>query len=421
MDSVKIALFGHGVVGGGVSRILLEHKKTLSQKAGKHIELAAICTKTPEEDAEIFSEHKELFHSAEGIFADKEISIICECIGGDGIAYEFVKKALEAGKGVVTANKKMIAKHFVKLSELSQKYNAPLLFEAAVGGGIPCLAALRNGISGDSIQKIEGILNGTTNFILTEMEEKGLNFSEVLAQAQKNGYAEANPTDDVDGFDAAYKLTLLIALGFTVYLDPKEIETKGVRELLPIDFAYARQLGKKIKLLAQAEKTEDGIFAHVFPTLVSNSSRIGKTNGVINAVKFVGKYNTQGNFLSGEGAGRFPTAAAIVSDVISIARGEEALLFSRPSVGKKYTKKTGWYLRFLVHDNPGIIGKIGTIFGNHGISIDAVHQFDHQQNPAHFMVTVMPVKKEIFEKALEEINALSFNAAQPLVLPIREK
>lgn len=417
--SAHVAILGHGVVGGGVSRILLDDSKTLSQKVGCSLELAAICTKDPEkEDPKFFAEHSDLFRTAEEILSDPNIQIICETIGGDTIAYEFVKTALQNGKHVVTANKKMVAKHFEELSALSQKHNAALLFEASVGGGIPCLAALRNGISGDSVQEIEGILNGTTNFILTKMEREGLEFSEVLTEAQEKGYAEADPTDDVEGFDAAYKLTILIALAFGVYLAPQDIETKGISSLRAVDFAYAKSLGKKIKLLGSAAKTENGISAQVSPALVSNSSRIAKTDGVLNAINFVGKYNTEGNFLSGEGAGRFPTAAAIVSDIVSIARGEEAIVFSRPTAKKVTNTKQAWYLRFLVNDEPGIVGKIGTIFGNYGISIDSVHQADHQLGSAHFVVTTMPVEREIFEQAKTEVSALSCNAEEPFVMPI---
>ena len=421
MSSVHIALFGHGVVGGGVSRILTRDKISLSQKAGVPIELSAICTKNPQDDAEFFAHHHDLFRSAEEIFADPQISIVCECIGGDTIAYDFVKTALKSGKHVVTANKKMIAKHFLELSELSQKHGTSLLFEAAVGGGIPCLTALRNGISGDRITELQGILNGTTNFILTEMEEQGVEFADVLSEAQNKGYAEADPTDDVDGFDAAYKLSILIALAFGVYFPPEKIDTTGISSLTSADFLYARTLGKKIKLIAHAKKTKDGVLASVSPTLLPLSSRLAKTDGVLNAINIIGTYNTQGNFLSGEGAGRFPTAAAIVSDIISIARGEEATLFSRPLAKHAAPKKQAYYLRFLVHDTPGIVGTIGTIFGEHEISIDAVHQIDHQKNPAHFMLTTMPVEHDVFENALDRVRSCAFNVAPPLVLPIQEE
>ncbi len=421
MGNIKIAIFGHGNIGGGVSRILLDDTHSLSRKTGKNITLSAICTPKPQEDAQIYKSHPELFRDADDILSDPEISIICETIGGDTVALDLVKKALQQKKHVVTANKKMIARHFTQLHNLAKKNGVFLLYEAAVGGGIPMLQVAQSGLAGDSITEVEGILNGTTNFILTKMEETNAEFNDVLVQAQELGYAEADPTDDVEGFDAAYKLSILVALTLGVHISPKKIPTQGITSLRQADFKYAKTLGKKIKLVASAKKIDNQVFARVCPVLFPIESRIAKTDGVINAVNFIGKYNTVGNFLSGEGAGRFPTAAAIISDIVLIARGGVPLSPETKEIKNILPASQSWYLRFSVYDRPGIVGEIATIFGKYNISIDAVHQIDHQESPAHFMVTTFPVSQEIFKKALKEISLLGCNTEAPFVMPLREE
>jgi homoserine dehydrogenase len=307
MSSVKVGILGHGTIGGGVSRILLSDSDSLQQKSiGKELELTAIATKDPKTDEEFYKSHTHLFREADEILSDPEISIICETIGGNTIALEFVKKALQNGKHVVTANKKMIARHFCELNEIAKKNNVSLLYESAVGGGIPILSTITNGLAGDKTQKTEGILNGTTNFILSEMERTGADFGEVLKAAQNLGYAESDPTDDIEGFDAAYKLCILIALGFNTYISPDAIPTRGISELCASDFDYAAILGKRIKLIATAEKNQNGIFAEVCPMLVSRETRIAKTDGVLNAIHIRGKIQHRREFFERGRCGKIP-------------------------------------------------------------------------------------------------------------------
>ncbi len=421
MKTTKVAIFGHGTIGGGVSRILLAEQETISAKTGVRLELAAICTKDAELDPEIHNAHRSLFRDAEAVLADPEIDILCETIGGDGIALHFVKQALAAGKHVVTANKKMIALHYAELAELSEKNNTSLLFEAAVGGGIPLLSTIKSGLAADRIVALEGILNGTTNYILSKMNAEGADFAAVLSEAQALGYAEADPTDDVEGFDVAYKLSILCALVFGVSIQPDHIPRTGISGITATDFLYAKRFGGRIKLLASAHISESSdLVAQVSPTLILGQHRIASVDGVLNAVNLIGKYNTVGNFLSGEGAGRFATAAAIVSDMISIAEGKA--ISSRPTrtIDAVTAPRQAYYLRFRVNDRPGILGEICSIFGKYAISIDAVEQLgQQQQDPIHFALTTFAVESRQFEQALAEVASLSFNAEAPFVLPIR--
>lgn len=418
MTFAKVAIFGHGTIGGGVSRILLTERERLQKEQNVDIELVAICTKDPEPDPQFLEEHEHLFAEADDIFARDDISIVCETIGGTGIAKTFVLNALNSGKHVVTANKKLIAEYFEELTETAQKNHVHLLYEAAVGGGIPLLSTISQGLSGDPIQKIEGIVNGTTNFILTDMDSSGTSFQESLTKAQQKGFAEADPTDDIEAYDAVSKLSLLIAKAFGKRIAPEKIPRLGISRIGIADFLYATILQKKIKLLAFAEKTENGIRAEVTPVLLPKSSPLARIDGVLNAVRLTGKYNTAGNMLVGEGAGRFPTAAALVSDMISLTHGLSFSHIQEEKTTCLSPEPRAYYLRFVVHDRPGIVGEIGTIFGKYGISIDSVHQAEGQEGTIHFMMTTFPVTWEVFEQARKEGEACSFHAKPPLILPL---
>ena len=405
----KVAIFGHGVVGSGVSRILLDRGKSLG------LELSAICTKNPDPH---FS-RKDLFCDAKSIFENPEIKILFEAIGGVGAAFDFVKTALKSGKSVVTANKEMVAKHFVELHEIAEKSGGKILFEAAVGGGIPVLSAMRAGLSGDELLEIVGILNGTTNFILTEIEKTGADFADILKIAQQKGFAEADPTADIEGFDALYKLIILIALGFGKMFSPTEIPRRGISKILPIDFEYAEKFGGKIKLAAVAKKAGDEIFAEISPVLFFKNSRMARTDGVLNAILLRGAENTAGNFFSGEGAGSAPTAAAMISDAVSLAAADP-IFPKKPTRGVfQKSPKQRFYVRFEVFDRPGIVGKIGEILGKKGISIDAIFQIPRQKSsPTHFAMTTFSAPRDDFLAAISETSKENFNAEMPFYFPI---
>jgi len=407
--TTKVALLGHGIVGGGVSRILMDRGAKLG------MELVAICTKNPE--ADFSSSH--LLADAEEIWKNPEITLVFECIGGVGVAYQFVKKALSSGKSVVTANKEMVAKHFEELQKLAAENGVFLLFEAAVGGGIPILSAIRAGLGAENITEMTGILNGTTNFILTKMEEEGTDFAEALTMAQSLGYAEADPTADIEGFDVLYKLIILSAVGFGVLPAIEDIPRMGISRLLGIDFEYARGFGGKIKLVGMAKKTANGIFAEVSPVIFPQYSRLATTNGVLNAIEIRGCENTAGNFLSGEGAGRAPTACAMVSDAITITRGRPILRELPTSQQIHSTWDQAFYARFCVLDRPGIVGEIGSVFGRHGISLDAILQLPRQTGEKiHFALTTFSAPRGNFFSAMRELEKADFNAELPLFFPI---
>lgn len=420
MTTHRVAIFGHGVIGGGVSRILLNDREQILARTGVDLELAAICTKDADADPEIFSAHRALFREPDEVLADPSISIISETIGGNGIALEFVRRALTSGKHVVTANKKLVALSYSELSALATKHHSQLLFEAAVGGGIPILSTITDGLAGDKITEVEGILNGTTNYILSAMAEGSKDFATALAEAQQLGYAEADPTDDIRGFDTAYKLSILCALVFKRYLPPDHIDRTGITGLLPADFSYARHFGGKIKLLARAALENGRLMAQVSPALVRGNARLAATDGVLNAINLIGTYNTVGNFLAGEGAGRLPTAAAIVSDLIAIAKGTTTIPSPLLEAEETGLPEQAYFLRFVVHDRPGILGEICTVFGRHGISIDAVEQSGGQTtSEIHFALTTFPVAHAEFAAALTEVSGMGFNALPPFVLPVR--
>jgi len=420
MKKVGVAILGHGTIGGGVSRILISDKDSIAKKNNVDLELRAICDTDPEKDTEFFGEFPKIFKKFSEIINDPKIEIIVETIGGNGIAREFVEKALQKGKNIVTANKEMISKNFLNLQNLTEKNNRKILFEAAVGGGIPILSSILSGICGDQIWQIDGILNGTTNFIISEMEKSGEDFSKILKIAQDKGYAEGNPANDIDGIDAAHKLSILIALAFGKYFPPEEIKTTGISKLQKYDFWYAEKLDKKIKLIATTKKINGKIMAKVSPTLISKKYRISKIDGVLNALNLNGIYNPIGNFLSGEGAGRFPTAAAIVSDVINIATDRAPKIPKLEKAEILSNEEIEFFIRFLVFDRPGILGKIGSIFEKFKISINSVEQLPINENPLPFAVTTKKTNSENFNAAIEEIKKLDFNAQSPMFCEMRE-
>lgn len=408
---MKVAILGHGVIGGGVSRIILEDLKYT-------LELKAICDIKPELDIDFYKNHKNLFKSFEEIINDKEIDIVCETIGGGGIALDFVKQALKKGKHVVTANKKMIALHIEELLKLSEENNVHLLFEAAIGGGIPIISTIKNGLSGDKIESITGILNGTTNYILTSMEKNKMSFDDALKEAQNLGYAEQDPTDDIENFDSVYKLKILIALVFGKNIDPDLITRFGMSNLTQYDIEYAKKINKKIKVLAKAYKSGEKIFAEVSPVFISTEKRIAKIDGVINAVEIKGKYNTVGNFISGEGAGRFPTAAAICSDLLSINNKTAYKINNLEQCNDLEKEENSYYVRFFVKEKIGIIAKISKVFAENNISIKTLDQTVLKNNDVYFSVTTIKTTRKNIEESIKEISKMDFNIEKPIFLPI---
>lgn len=358
-----------------------------------------------------------------------EVEVVAELVGGTGAAREIVEGAIQAGKSVVTANKELMARDGLRLWRMARQRGVALAMEASVCGGIPIHAVLREGIAGDRIESLFGILNGTSNYILTEIEQHGSAFGDVLAEAQRLGYAEADPTADIDGFDARSKLALLASLAFGSQLGPDSIYTEGIRRISPTDFAYARQLGCTIKLLCTARRQGAGLFVSVRPALLPLKTIMAGVHGAYNAVWCRGAFGAD-TFYYGRGAGPLPTGVAVVSDLMRLARelrpapahrvppfaAQDLEAASPLPIGDQ---RRPWFLRFRITDRPGIIRDLSTILASQSISIDAVLQLpdlDKQNLP--FVITLESSAESAVRAAVEEMARLGFMVEPPLAMPI---
>ena len=377
---LRIGIAGLGTVGSGLLQLMAQHGEAIAEKCGRPVEIAGVCAKSREEPGAKLTSAP-WFDTPAALATSADIDLFVELMGGDkGPALDSVKAALKAGKHVVTANKALLAKHGAELAALAEKHGVTLSFEAAVAGGIPIVKTLREALLGNTVTRVYGILNGTSNYILTRMQREGLPFAEVLAEAQALGYAEADPTFDVDGQDAAHKLSLLAALAFGVQPNFDAVHLEGIRGITPADFRAAEELGYRIKLLAVAGKTAQGIETRVSPTMIPKSSALANVDGVLNCVAVDGDFVGQ-IVLVGPGAGSRPTASAVASDIIDIARGRMGLPFILPSA-KLGTQSSagmrghqgGYYVRLSVYDRPGAIAAIATRMAEQHISLESVVQ-----------------------------------------------
>jgi len=365
------------------------------------------------------------------VVTNPEIDIVCELVGGTTVAREIIDASIANGKSVVTANKELMALHGPAIWKRAGEANVNLAMEASVAGGIPIHTVLREGIAGDRLNALFGILNGTSNFILTEIEKRGADFQEVLAEAQRLGYAEADPTADVDGFDARSKLAILAALAFGLSVPPGGIYTEGIRRITPFDFQYAQQLGYTIRLLCSARRDDGGLMLAVRPALLPSSTILAGVSGAYNGIWVRGDYG-QDTFYYGRGAGPQPTGVAVVSDLMRVAREIRAGSHERvsPFAHAKLTEarsiplddlNTAFYLRFRVKDRPGIIASLSRILADRGISLDAVLQVpcDTKDN-LPFVITVEPCKEAALREALQHMASLEFLVEPPLALPMEK-
>ncbi len=379
-EPLRIGIAGLGTVGSGLLQLLTQHGEAIAEKCGRPVAIAGVCARSREEPGAKLTSAP-WFDAPAGLAVLADIDVFVELMGGDsGPALESVKAALGAGKHVVTANKALLARHGVELAALAEKSGVSLNFEAAVAGGIPFVKTLRESLLGNSVSRVYGILNGTSNYILTRMQREGLPFAEVLAEAQALGYAEADPTFDVDGQDAGHKLTLLAALAFGVRPDFGAVHLEGIRGITPADFRAAEELGYRIKLLAVAAKTASGIEARVSPTMIPKASALASVDGVLNCVAVEGDFVGQ-IMLVGPGAGSRPTASAVASDIIDIARGHMGPPFILPAAklegqsrSQMQTHEGGYYIRLSVYDRPGAIAAIATRMAEQRISLESVVQ-----------------------------------------------
>ncbi len=390
MIELRVGLLGLGTIGTGVAQLLLTHRDLLEQRLGKAVRLVRICDLDITRDRGVDLSTVELTTDAARIIEAPDIDLVIELMGGLEPARSFVRTALEHGKHVVTANKALIAKHGEELFPLAAENGLQIGFEAAVGGGIPCMKALREGLAANAIQSIYGILNGTCNYILTKMETEGAAFDEVLAQAQDLGYAEADPTFDIEGIDTAHKLSILAAMAFGSKIKFDDIYTEGIARISAGDIDSARELGYRIKLLGIAKPHGNGdaqmIEMRVHPTLVTLDSQLAQVSDSYNAVQITGDFVGQTMFF-GQGAGERPTASAVVADIVDIASGfPDGVRHLAPPMGFVQEARreiptlpmadvdSEYYLRLMVKDEPGVIAAVTSILADHRISLEAVLQ-----------------------------------------------
>ncbi len=409
---LRIALFGFGTVGSSVARILTESQP-------KQLQLTHIFNRNvARKKAPWVADSVTWSEDAEAVLAS-DADVIVELAGGLDPAGAWVRKSLEAGKSVVTANKKLIAFHGVELEKLAAAKGGHLKYGAAVAGGIPVIPGIEHGLAGDSIERIEGILNGTCNFILSKMEE-GADYAEVLKDAQAKGYAEADPTEDVGGFDARAKLSILMRLALRVEVDPEQINPAPITAVSAIDFTYARELGCTIRQIARADKANGLLAASVGPTLVGLRSPLAWSRGTENMVVLSGKYGGDVVF-SGHGAGGHPTAVAVVSDLLALAAGSRRVQLPTEKAQIAGELETAHYIRFLVKDRAGIVAEITAGLAREQINIRAIAQkpgFPADALP--FVVTVEPCKPSALKRALEGIRCIDCMIEPPLDLQMLE-
>ncbi len=428
----RIGLVGLGTIGIGVAKILLQHNERIANAACRPVELACICDKDLTRERDIELPKGLLTDDLSKIADDPSIETVVELVGGVGFARTLVLEMLGKGKNIVTANKALIANCGAEIFEAARKAGKTIAFEAAVCGGIPILGAIETTLRGNAFQSIHAIVNGTSNFILTQMDEKGTDYESAVREAQRLGYAEADPTLDVDGSDATQKLAILAQLGFGVNVDWRTIPKQGIQEVEAIDIQFAKELGYKIRLLAVAEQSESGLELHVSPTLVSEDAPLADVRNAFNAVRICG--DAVGPvFFHGYGAGQMPTASSVLGDIIDTILGRTAITFSalnywssEKGSGKlrnpnEIFGKT--YLRLLVEDRPGVLHEISGVLGKFDISIASMIQHDPkgaENNAIPCIITTHDAWEGDMLKAIELLSQLGCMKRKPIRMRVRD-
>jgi homoserine dehydrogenase len=406
---------GLGVVGSGVARALLERGAAYGREVGCPLRLVRVLEREPERDRPVRVDPALFTQDVQDIVGDAGIDIVIEVLGGEHPAYEYQRLALEAGKYVVTANKEVIAKHGVDLHTVAYERGVDILYEASVGGGIPIIAPLKSDLLANEITAVSAIINGTTNYILTSMSREGSDFEPALRRAQELGYAEANPANDIEGMDAAYKLAILASLAFHTDVHPENVYREGITRLSARDFRYARELGYVIKLLALARKHDGRLQVRVHPALLHEEELLAKVDGVLNAVQVEGDLVGRVLF-QGQGAGSLPTSSAVVADVMEAARSIVRGSAERPPPPPRQTAsirpmsdlRTRYYVRMMVADTPGVLASITRILGDNQISIGSVIQkeADPRAQTAEIVIMTHEAQEEAVQQALREMERL---------------
>ncbi|HZP26443.1 MAG TPA: homoserine dehydrogenase [Dehalococcoidia bacterium] len=414
---IQIGLLGLGVVGSGVAKALAAKAALYERQLGAGLHLRRVLVKNPSRERSVLLEEGAITSNAADVLGDDAIGIVIEVMGGETPAYEYICQALSAGKHVVTANKEVMAKHGPELLELADANGVELLFEASVGGGIPIISPLKRDLSANQITNLRAIINGTTNYILTRMDKEGIDFDEALRQAQALGYAESDPTNDIEAHDAVYKLAILASLAFHTTVRPRDIYREGITRINARDFRYARELGFAIKLLAVARRDGEAVQVHVHPALVAQDELLAKVDGVLNAVEVEGDLLGRVLF-QGPGAGANPTTSAVLADVLDAAR---AIVTGRPPHGPAFSEAlrlkpmsevvARYYIRMVVADSPGVLSVIARCFGDNAVSIASVIQkeTDEAAQSAEIVIMTHPAREAAMQStitALEDLDVV---------------
>ena len=423
---LRIGVAGLGTVGCGVLRLLAAHGDLIAERAGRPVRLTAVSARDRGKDRGVDLSGADWYQDAVALSASPEVDLVLELIGGsEGIAKAVVERALAAGKPVITANKALMAHHGSELARAAEAAGVALAYEAAVAGGVPVIKALREGLAANRIARVYGILNGTCNYILTAMRETGREFAEVLNEAQALGYAEADPSFDVDGIDTAHKLAILTGLAFGCEIDFDGVHVEGIREISALDIAYAEELGYRIKLLGLSRTTDGGVEQRVHPCMVRLEAPIASIEGVFNAVvadgDFVGSIMTEG-----QGAGAGPTASAVVADLIDIARGGGRATFAVPAAGLRRLvslpmerHEGSYYLRLMVVDRPGVIADIAAALRDEDISVEAMLQRGRAPGESvPVVITTHETREASMTRALKRIAEIEAVLEPPRMIRI---
>src|SRR6476661_3902624 len=433
---LKVGLAGLGTVGASVARLIEQQRTVLADKCGRGIEVVAVSARSRGKDRGIDLKKLRWVADPVELARDPGIDAFVELIGGDGNpAFAAVGAALKAGKSVVTANKALLARHGIELAGLAEKHKVALNFEAAVGGAIPIVKTLREGLAGNAVARVYGILNGTCNYMLTRMEREKLSFDECLKEAQRLGYAEADPSFDIEGHDTAQKLAILASLTFGIKVDPEAIYVEGITSITTADLEAADELGYRIKLLGVAVKTDKGIEQRVHPTFVPKDSAIAQVMGVTNAVT-IDADAMPPITLVGPGAGGMATASAVVADIADIARGVRAAPFGRPSGMLKVSKKApmqrhegGYYIRMLAVDKPGTAATIAKHLAQHNISMESIVQrhsgppaggAEKGKGPVPVIIITYATTEDAVRKALAAVQRDKVISGRPQLIRIEK-
>jgi homoserine dehydrogenase len=425
---LKIAIAGLGTVGAGVVKLLADNGELLAQRCGRPLVVTAVSARDKSRDRGVDLAKAKWFADAAAMAAEADADVVVELIGGsDGIAKRICETAIGNGRHVVTANKALLAVHGTALARQAETKNITLSFEAAVAGGIPVIKALREGLAANRITRVYGILNGTCNYILTQMRRTGRPFAEVLAEAQKLGYAEADPSFDIDGVDAAHKLAILAGVAFGAAVNFGGVHIEGIRHVSPLDLEFAKELGYRVKLLGIARMTEHGLEQRVHPCMVPIETPIAAVEDVFNAVVAEGNFVGRTVF-EGRGAGAGPTASAVVADLIDLARGDRVPTFGVPAaalalppVSPMERRLGAYYIRLMVVDRPGVIADVTAALRDESVSLEAMLQRGRSPNEmVPVVLTTHDTEEAAMNRALQRIQALKTVLEPPRAIRIEK-